>query len=60
MNNPSNWHSDYMKLCKKRDNAELRYVIEDCRAAIEAKPENPKCGQYMDEIHYCAMELKRR
>jgi len=55
-----NWHSDYIKLCKKRSIDSLRYVIDDCRAAIQAMPDNPKCGQYQDEIAYCFMELKRR
>jgi hypothetical protein len=35
-------------------------TIKDCREAIEAMPHGPKAGWYMDEIHYCAAELKRR
>ena len=54
------WHSAYQSVCKRRDNESLRYVIEDCRSAIRANPENPKCEQYQDEIHYCAMELHKR
>jgi len=60
MINPSNWHSDYIKLCKNRPIESLRYVIDDCRAAIKAFPDNVKSGQYQDEIHYCFTELKRR
>ena len=56
----NNWHSDYIESCKKRSDDSLRYIMQDCRNAIEAMPENPKCSQYMDEIHYCAMELRRR
>ena len=55
-----NWHTEYMKKCRKKPIAALRYIIQDCRNAILAMPDNPKCGQYQDEIHYCHMELKRR
>ena len=54
------WHSEYMAKMKTMSTDSLRYVIEDCRDAIEAMPENPKCQQYMDEIHYCATELRIR
>ena len=54
------WHSEYIAKMKPMPTDSLRYVIEDCRNAIEAMPENPKCEQYMDEIHYCAMELRIR
>ena len=54
------WHSEYMAKVKTMSTDSLRYVIEDCRDAIEAMPENPKCQQYMDEIHYCATELRIR
>ena len=48
------WHSEYMAKVKTMPTDSLQYVIKDCRNAIEALPENPKCEQYMDEIHYCA------
>jgi hypothetical protein len=54
------WHSEYMAKVKTMSTDSLRYVIQDCRNAIEALPENPKCEQYMDEIHYCATELRIR
>ena len=60
------WHSEYIAKMKTMPTDSLRYVIEDCRNAIEAMPENPKCQQYwkwmqyMDEIHYCATELRLR
>ena len=54
------WHSEYMAKVKTMSTDSLRYVIKDCRNAIEALPENPKCEQYMDEIHYCATELRLR
>ena len=55
-----NWHSYYIKSCKVKSTDSLLYIMQDCRNAIAAYPENPKCGQYQDEIHYCAMELRRR
>ena len=54
------WHSQYMAKVKQMSFHELEHVITDCRNAIEALPENPKCQQYIDEIHYCAMELRTR
>mgnify|MGYP003651747987 CR=1 FL=1 len=54
------WHSEYMKLCKSRTMDELIHVKEDCKRAIDAMPDNPKAGQYADEIHYCNMELSSR
>ena len=38
----------------------LRYVIKDCKEAIEANPQNPKCGEYEDCILYASQELTRR
>jgi hypothetical protein len=54
------WHSTYMAKTKWMTDEELRYVIEDCHNAMHAMPSNPKCEQYVDEAHYCAMELRRR
>ena len=54
------WHSEYQKLCRNRDLESLQYIIDDCRAAMLAMPDNPKCSQYADEAHYCAMEISRR
>ena len=54
------WHSDYQASLKGKDLNSLHYIIEDCRSAIEAMPENPKAGQYADEIHYCNAEIQRR
>jgi len=54
------WHSEYIAKTKRMDDESLRYVISDCRNAMDAMPDNPKCGQYADEAHYCAMELRRR
>lgn len=53
-------HNEYQKKVKGKSEAELLYTIKDCREAIEANPDNVKCGDYADEISYCSMELKRR
>ena len=53
-------HAGYMRKTRKMSPAELRFVIEDAKKAILAMPENPNCGYYQDEIHYCAMEIERR
>jgi hypothetical protein len=54
------WHSEYQELCRKRDLDALFYALGDCRRAMAANPDNPKCDQYADEAHYCAMEIRRR
>ena len=54
------WHSEYQKLCRNRDIESLRYVMQDCRNAIAANPDNPKSAQYEDEALYCGMEITRR
>jgi len=38
----------------------LKYIMFDCRQDLKAMPDNPNAGQYMDEIHYCLMELATR
>ena len=62
------WHSEYIDKLKARNedgsyvypDSSLKYIIQDCTNALDAMPENPKAGQYQDEIHYCASELRRR
>ena len=53
-------HAAYPKLCRTRSDAELLYVIADCRATLDAWPDQPNHGYYADEINYCADELARR
>ncbi len=55
-----NWHTTEMKRVAKLPIEALEYTIKDCREAILANPENPKCGQYADTSHYCQMELVKR
>jgi len=54
------WHTQTMERYKGLDIESLKYIMFDCRQALKALPDNPKAGQYMDEIHYCLMELARR
>lgn len=53
-------HTTYPKLCRRRSEAELLFVMADARNAIDAMPDNPNAGYYADEILYCAQELDRR
>ena len=53
-------HTEYPRKIKSLTSSSLRYIIKDCRAALDAFPENPNAGYYEDEIHYCAMELQNR
>jgi len=53
-------HANYPKSLKGRSDDSLRFTIKDCQAAMKAMPDNPKCGYYADEIHYCGMELHSR
>ena len=53
-------HAAYQAAVRKRSDAALRYVIKDCREAIDAQPDGINAGYYADEICYCASELYRR
>lgn len=53
-------HNAYPKLCRRRSDAELRFIIADCQATLAAWPDQPNHGYYADEINYCADELNRR
>lgn len=57
---PENWHKAEQEKCAKATDISLRFIIQDCREALAANPDNPKAGQYMDTIHYCYQELKKR
>lgn len=37
----------------KKSNASLRYIIDDCREAIQANPTGGKAGYYQDTILIC-------
>ena len=53
-------HGEYQRKLKGKSIAELEYIIADASEAIAVNPDNPNNGYYTDEIHYAAMELKRR
>lgn len=53
-------HTAYPKMCRTISDAELRYIISDCRAALAAMPNGENAGYYADEINYAAAELNRR
>ena len=53
-------HTEYMKKVKTLPYESLLYIIKDCQETLAVNPNCEKAGYYADEIHYCAMELKRR
>ena len=58
----NNWHSDTIERFKTLSVESLKYIRADAYDAATAgeKIGNPKTGQYWDEFHYAAMELKKR
>ena len=54
------WHSQTMAEYANKSSDSLIHILRDCNRAIHAMPDNPKCPQYMDEMHYAGMELKKR
>ena len=53
-------HNEYPKRLRDKSWAELNFIVQDCRRAMEALPDNPKNGHYADEIAYVANEKARR
>jgi hypothetical protein len=54
-------HGAYMRKVRRMDDVALEFTIRDCREVIRLQADfNPNIGYYMDEIHYCSMELRRR
>lgn len=53
-------HAGYQRKMKTKSVAELKFIIKDCREALNAHPDNPNAGYYADEIHYASAELKKR
>jgi hypothetical protein len=54
------WHSETIERLLDVNSDTLCYMILDCKRAIEAMPDNPKCGEYADTIHYAGMALRQR
>ncbi len=53
-------HKRYPASLKSKSDTALYFIMRDAREAIKANPENPNAGYYADEVHYAAMELRRR
>ena len=53
-------HVELPKRFRTLPSESLRYIVADCRAAIEAMPDGGNVGSYLDEINYAADELHRR
>lgn len=53
-------HAAYQKRLRSLPEAALRYAIKDCQEALDANPETRNADRYLDEQHYCHMELARR
>lgn len=53
-------HIEYPKSLKHKTVEQLLYIKQDAYNAAMALPDGPNHGYYMDEVHYCGMELKRR
>ena len=53
-------HVELPKRFRTLSSDSLRYIVADCRAAINAMPDGENVGAYLDEINYAADELHRR
>ena len=53
-------HAEYQKGLKRKTEDQLRFIIKDAAEARDAFPMGENAGYYADEVHYAAMELKRR
>ena len=58
----TNWHSETIERFKTLGSDALLYIRQDAYHAAQAGEtiDNPKVGQYWDEFHYAAQELRRR
>ena len=58
----TNWHSETIERFKTLGSDALLYIRQDAYNAAKAGDtlDNPKAGQYWDEFHYAAQELRRR
>ena len=58
----ANWHSETIERFKTLGSDALLYIRQDAYNAAKVGDtlDNPKAGQYWDEFHYAAQELRRR
>ena len=54
-------HEAYQERTKSMSVESLEHIIKDASLAVEAAgaTNSPNYGYYLDEIHYCSMELRR-
>lgn len=53
-------HTAYAAKVRTMSDAELLFTARDAKATVDAWPDQPNAGYYLDEINYCAGELHRR
>ena len=53
-------HNDFQKRLRRLPNEALHYIVRDCQEALDANPDTPKASDYLDQQHYCRMELAKR
>ena len=53
-------HVEYPKALLTKSDDMLRFIIGDCKEALDALPGSHNAGYYADEICYCGMDLKKR
>lgn len=53
-------HNEYPESLKSKTHAELHFIANDAKAAMEANPEGENAGYYADEVNYVCNELHRR
>ena len=54
-------HKRYPRQLRKKTNEQILFILRDAKETAELQKDfNPNVGYYLDEVHYCAMELLRR
>lgn len=53
-------HSEYQAKTRTMTVSQLLFTIKDCMETLRVWVDCPNHGYYMDEIHYCRMEINRR
>jgi len=53
-------HAAYQKRVKSMTDEALQWTIKDASEAAAAMPSGRKVHYYLDEVLYCAAELRRR
>ena len=53
-------HAEYQNKTRTMTTNQLLFTIKDCLETLKAWFDCPNHGYYMDEVHYCRMELNRR